>query len=316
MTMLRHIAVMLALTFAALAAGIYMVPGSREQWTMLVRDERNAEALDLLEHKYRAGERDPEEMLQLYKLLMSSARIDRATQVIRELATKWPDDVAALTMLAQHYGDTQDARNETRTLERLYAVQPSPATAQRMLVLYRLDAAAAAEQRLLAKMLANKTIAADDAQRLGFMLAAKGDLPGARQALAAFDRMAPPDNATGRLALFDVMLRLGEPKPAMALAEHWLSRGHDAGLNRGLAGRNFPLARLVQLMVNVDPDETSRIVCSIFAETPPLDPDVLTSPPICSPPRQANGAFEINTQDVEEADVAAARGSGDVRPAH
>ena len=298
--MFRHIALTLAVTIAALTAGIYMVPGTREQWTMLIRDERNAEALALLDQKYQAGERDPEAMLQLYKLLMSFAQIERATRIIEEVAARRPDDVSGLAMLAKHYGDTQDTRNETSTLERMFALQPSSATAQRLLVLYRLGARPADERRLMAIMLADSMITADDAERLGFMLAADGDFQGARQALSAFDAMARPDRSTGRFALFDVLLRLGEPKAAMAMAEHWLSQWHRARLNRGLAGRDFPLDRLIQLMAHVDQMETRRIICTVVPDMPRLDPDAMAAQlPICTQPQQADGSVDIDGEDVE-----------------
>ncbi len=317
--MLRHIAIMLGLAIAALAAGTYMVPGPREQWTMLIRDERNAEALDLLEKNYQAGDRDPETLLQLYKLLMSFAQIERATQVIQELVAERPDDVFVSTLLAQHYGDIQDAGNETSALERLFVRLPSAETAQRLLVLYRMEGRVGEERRLLAKMLTDKMITTDDAQRLGFMLAADADFQGARQALSAFDAMAPPARATGRLALFDVLLRLDEPKAAMAMAEHWLIQWRDSHLDQGRAGREFPLGRLAQLMWSVDPAETRRIICNVLPEKPPFDTGAFAAHPLtCAPPpQQAHGSVEIDGGDLEEPGIIIrAKGDDGVRATH
>jgi hypothetical protein len=53
--MIRNIALIIFLTTTALAAGVAMVPGEREQWTMLVRDGRNQEALKVLGAQYRDG---------------------------------------------------------------------------------------------------------------------------------------------------------------------------------------------------------------------------------------------------------------------
>jgi hypothetical protein len=302
--MLRHIAMMLALTFAALAAGIYMVPGPREQWTMLIRDERNAEALDLLEKHYQAGDRDPETLLQLYKLLMSFAQIERATTVIQELVAERPGDIFALTLLAKHYGDTQDALNETTTLERLFVAQPSSATAQRLLLLYRLGGRTLEERRLLGELLADKMITADDAERLGFMLAAETDLQGARQALSVFDAKASPASSTGRFALFNVLLRLGEPKAAMAMAEHWLLEWRNSHLVQGRAGRDFPLGRLTQVMADVDLPETRRIICNVFPERSPFNTGAFKSRPLtCAPPQQVNGSVAIDAEDIAEPSV-------------
>ena len=123
--MLRHIALIILLTAVSLAAGVAMVPGEREQWTMLVRDGRNQEALRALEAGYAAGRREVDAVLHLYKLYMSLADIDRATQIMQQFAVDHPDDPAAIALLAKHYGDTQDKPAEVRTLERLFALSPS-----------------------------------------------------------------------------------------------------------------------------------------------------------------------------------------------
>src|SRR5215813_837342 len=122
--MFRHIALIVSLTLVALAAGVAMVPGEREQWTMLVRDGRNQEAVAALEELYRGGKREVDAVLHLYKLYMAFADIDHATRIMRDFVADHPDDPAALTLLARHYGDIQDKVAEIRTLERLFQVAP------------------------------------------------------------------------------------------------------------------------------------------------------------------------------------------------
>ena len=93
--MFRHIALIVVLTAVALAAGIAMVPGEREQWTMLVRDGRNQEAIRALETRYSAGKREVDAVLHLYKLYMSFAEIDQATRIMRDFVADHPDEVSA-----------------------------------------------------------------------------------------------------------------------------------------------------------------------------------------------------------------------------
>jgi tetratricopeptide (TPR) repeat protein len=274
MTSSRHIAVVLALGIAALAAGVALIPGDREQLTMMLRDERDAEPLRLLQREYDAGERDPQQMLHLYQLLMSFAEIGRATHIVEELASKSPNDVSALTLLAKHYADTQNQPREIATLERLFKITGAPAMAQRLLVLYRFAGRTADETQLLQKLLSAGTITAGDAERLGFMLASNGDWEAARAALVAFDKLAPIDDSIGRPALFDVMVRLGQSHSAMTAAERWLTRWRAAHVRRGLRGRefatsrDFPLSRVVEEMSRVDAAETQRVVCSTLADYP------------------------------------------------
>src|SRR5262249_19885406 len=151
--MFRHIALIVSLTLAALAAGLAMVPGEREQWTMLVRDGRNQEAVAALEQLYRAGKREVDAVLHLYKLYMAFADIDQATRVMRDFVTDHPDDPAALTLLARHYGEIQNKNAEIHTLERLFEVAPTLPTARELLTNYRLAGEFDREQRLLQTLL-------------------------------------------------------------------------------------------------------------------------------------------------------------------
>jgi len=298
---MRHIIVVLAVAAAALTAGVYMIPSDREQLTMLIRDERDADALSLLQRRYQAGDRNPETMLQLYELLMSFAEIKPATHLIEELVAQHPNDPNAWTLLAKHYADTQDLRDEIGARERLFQLTGSAATAQRLVVLYRLDDRPADEKSLLAKMLNSGTISTDDAQRLGFMFAANGEFEDARRALSAFDTKAAPDSATGRLALFDVLLRLGRPKDAMSMAERWLTRWRDAHLDHGLQGRSFPLERLVEEMSKVDVADTQRIVCNILPDFVQQDSDAFGPQPRPCPPHQlVKSSSEITSVNIHQ----------------
>jgi Flp pilus assembly protein TadD len=260
--MLRHIALIIALTAVSLAAGVAMVPGEREQWTMLVRDGRNQEALRALEARYRSGRREVDAVLHLYKLYMSFADIDQATRVIQDFVTDHPNDPAAVALLAKHYGDTQDKPAEIRTLERLFALSPSLATARDLLAYYRLEGAFDREEGLLRTLLAKQMITANDAERLGLILAAHGDLPGAREALTRFDEIANPERTIGRLALFDVLVQIGDKTAALNKAASWIGYWHKASIHRA-AGSEIPSARLIHMMMAVDERAARRLICAV-----------------------------------------------------
>ena len=148
-----------------------------------------------------AGNRETDAVLHLYKLYMAFAEIDQATRIMRDFVTDRPDDPAAVAMLAKHYGDIQSKGAEIRTLERLFELAPSLQIARDLLAHYRLEGTFDREAGLLRTLLANQMIPANDAERLGLMLAAQGDLYGARDALTRFDEIANPERShrTARL---------------------------------------------------------------------------------------------------------------------
>jgi tetratricopeptide (TPR) repeat protein len=260
--MLRHIALIISLTAVSLAAGFAMVPGEREQWTMLVRDGRNQEALRALEARYRAGGREVDAVLHLYKIYMSYADIDQATRIMREFAADHPDDPAAVSLLAKHYDDIQDKRAEIRTLERLFELLPSQQTARDLLAYYRLEGAFDSEEALLRTLLVKQMITANDAERLGLILAAHGDLFGAREALTHFDEIANPERSIGRLALFDVLVQVGDKAAALNKAASWIGYWHKSSIHRA-AGSEAPSARLIRMMMAVDEQAARKLICEV-----------------------------------------------------
>jgi hypothetical protein len=267
--MLRHVVLILLLVVAAIAVGVALVPGEREQWTMLVRDNRNDEALRLLQARYDAGDREPDAVLQLYKLDMSFAKVERATKVLEGLVAARPNDITVVALLAKHYEDIQDTDGEVRTLEQLFALSPSPRTASALLARYRLDNRYDREEALLRRLLAMHRIAPADAERLGLMLASQGDLAGARRALVRFDEIANPERIIGRLALFEILVRLGETKTALVRAAAWMQHWHKASIHRAPSA-DAPTARLARMMIHVDAEEARRLLCGDAGEVPYL----------------------------------------------
>jgi hypothetical protein len=219
----------------------------------------------------------------LYKLMLSFAEIEGATHLIEDLVATRPDDPAAVTLLAKHYGDTQNRHGEIAALERLFELSPSAETARHLLSLYRLQDDFDREEALLQTLMVNDLIAAGDAERLGFLLASRGDLDGAHAALMLFDEIAHPDRMLGRLALFDLLVQLGDKRAAFARAATWISKWRKASLHRP-AATDIPVTRLVRMMLAVDVTEASKIICaSDAAEAAPLS--AALSPGADCPPR-------------------------------
>jgi tetratricopeptide (TPR) repeat protein len=267
--MIRHIALIIFLTATALAAGVAMVPGEREQWTMLVRDGRNQEALKVLEAQYRAGRREVDAVIHLHKLYMSFGEIEQATRVLQDFVAAHPDNTEAVAMLAKHYGDIQDKQEEIVTLERLFELSPSVSTARDLLAYYRLEGAFGREEKLLRVLLAKEMITANDAERLGLILAAHDDLFGAREALTHFDDIANPERSIGRLVLFDVLVATGDKTTALAKAASWIGYFRKASIHHASEGET-PAGRLVRKMLALDEAAAHQLICQVQRDEAPV----------------------------------------------
>jgi tetratricopeptide (TPR) repeat protein len=267
--MIRHIALIIFLTATALAAGVAMVPGEREQWTMLVRDGRNQEALKVLEAQYRAGRREVDAVIHLHKLYMSFGEIEQATRVLQDFVAAHADNTEAVAMLAKHYGDIQDKQEEIVTLERLFELSPSVSTARDLLAYYRLEGAFGREEKLLRVLLAKEMITANDAERLGLILAAHDDLFGAREALTRFDDIANPERSIGRLVLFDVLVATGDKTTALAKAASWIGYFRKASIHHASEGET-PAGRLARKMLALDEAAAHQLICQVQRDEAPV----------------------------------------------
>jgi Flp pilus assembly protein TadD len=297
--MVRHILLIISLTVVALAAAVALVPGEREHWTMLVRDGQNQEAVRVLEARYAEGRREVDAVLHLHKLYMSFAELEQATRIMEGFAADHPDDPAVVTLLARHYSDIQDKRGEVRALERLFALAPTMATARDLLAHYRLEGAFDREQALLRNLLVNQMITANDAERLGLMLASQGDLYGAREALMRFDEIANPERIVGRLALFDVLVETGDKAMALTKGASWIGYWRKASIHRQ-AGADGPPARLVRMMFAVDEVAARQLICEVQRnERPARDEDGAQARDACLVPG-AEGGAEISRFEQRE----------------
>ena len=132
--------------------------------------------------------------------------------------------------------------------------------ARDLLALYRMAGAFGDEEKLLRRLLPSSVIAAPEAERLGLMLASRGDFAGAREALARFDEIASPEIVLGRLALFDMLAKTGDAATALAKAVSWIAQWHYAGIDRDISG-DSSTGRLVRMMMAADVDGTRTLLC-------------------------------------------------------
>jgi tetratricopeptide (TPR) repeat protein len=206
--------------------------------------------------------------MHLYRLYMTFAELELATRVLEDFVAQHPKNAEALAMLAKHYGDIQDTDARIAALERLFQLSPDPQTAHDLLAHYRLAGAFGAEEKLLRTLLAERMITANDAERLGLMLAARGDLYGAREALVRFDEIANPERSLGRFVLFDVMVATGDKTAALEKAASWIGYFRKASIHHAPEG-DTAAARLVRKMMAVDEAETRGLICEAERDRTP-----------------------------------------------
>jgi hypothetical protein len=87
-----------------------------------------------------------------------------------------------------------------------------------------------------------------------------------------FDDLANPERSIGRIALFDVLVQIGDKTTALTKAASWIGYWRKASIHRA-AGSEIPAARLVRMMLAVDETAARRLICEVHRSEAPAPAD-------------------------------------------
>jgi hypothetical protein len=232
---------MLALATISLAAGLFFLPRPDERVAMLQRDGQVENALQQLQAMRAAGDHRPRILRQIAELSASIGNIENAIGALEGYLAVRPRDWTARDQLASFYLAAQRADDYVGVAEVNMALRPSADRLHALLGFYRLHGRFNAEERLLVRYLDSPYLRPRDLERAGALLASRFELDAAARALILADERAPPQEESGRLLLFDVLLRDGREREAKDRALRWIAAWRKTSLAISLIER---LARL------------------------------------------------------------------------
>ncbi len=212
----------------ALVMGFLALPGSEERITMLLRDGRTVEARHGLEALYRAGDRRPQILLQVANLENEAGNLADSIRYLEAYISARPDDPIPLQTLVDLYQATGELDKSLATLEQLFAIAPSPESADKLLGLYQLHGRLDAEEKFLRTLFNTPYIKPDGLVRLGAIAANKNDFDSASAALDLFDRRSDIQKKTPRITLFHVLIEQRRYSEAFEKALDWTRAWKDS----------------------------------------------------------------------------------------
>ena len=146
------------------------------------------------------------------------------------------------------------------------AKQPSRARVTRLVELYRLHGRVDDEIRTLQAFAGKGILDAPQIERLGALLAERGDWREARKWLELEDKKAPPDASAGRLLLLEVLIQGNEVDRIDGPARAWMAAWQSAYLSGRIilrlaqSGHAAAASRLALEYMEVMPDDAFDIV--------------------------------------------------------
>lgn len=207
---------------SVLVAALLLSPGAEERAAMLAGEGRHREVIASLEQRLVRAPHDPEVLAALGRSYADVGEARQAIDVIDTYLLVRPNDLAARKRQAELLLRTGLLDRYLDAKARIVAARPSPEAINELVELFRLHGRVDDEIATLRRYGNRSMLTATQLERLGSILAARGDLTEARPWLEAADRNAPPNASVGRLLLLEVLLHSKEFDEAYQLARGWI----------------------------------------------------------------------------------------------
>jgi tetratricopeptide (TPR) repeat protein len=196
----------LAVIVSLLIAAVVLSPRREEREAMLAGEGRHRDAIALLESRLAGAPGDPEILAALGR---SHAALGETLKAIEDfdayLAVR-PDDYAARNRLAELLLRSGQTNRYLDVLAQAVAGDPSRARVTMLVELYDLHRRVRDEINTLQTYAAKEMLDVTQLERLGALLAERGDWRDAQQWLEVADQKASADASAGRLLLLEVLI--------------------------------------------------------------------------------------------------------------
>jgi hypothetical protein len=236
---------------AVLVAGYFFVPRSEEQVAMLTRDGQYEMAAQELT-SIQAGSDKPRAFMQAQLLKEMRGDAAGALEELDGFLANRPRDITARRRQAELLLQTGQVGRYLEALATLARAQPSQLSIAHLQALYRLHGRFDDELALLRGHAGGRYMVAAQWERLGALLAERGEWVEARRWLKLADQTMPPEASEGRLQLLDVLIENNDLAAIAALSPKWLRNWHSPYLSGRL------ILRLAQAGLDAQAGDLAR----------------------------------------------------------
>ena len=251
----------LVVIIALLVAVLVLSPRREEHAAMLAGEGRHKAAIALLERRLAGAPHDPDLLAAIGRSYAALGDTPQAIDAFDSYLTLRPDDLAAREREAELLLRAGLIDRYLDAMARVVAEQPTPARVTRLVELYRLHGRTDDEIDTLRAYAGKGILEVPQLERLGALLAARGDWAGARQWLEMADLVAPSEASDGRLLLLEVMIQSNEVNQIEERAEAWMAAWRSPFLTGRLilrvaeSGRVAVASRLALKYTEIAPDD-------------------------------------------------------------
>ena len=256
----------LMVVVALIVAAVVLLPRREERAAVLASEGRHAEAIALLERRLASAPGDPDTLAALGRSRAALGDLRHAVETLDAYLAERPNDVAALRSQAELLLLSGSKDRYLDIQARLVSAQPSPASVTRLTELLRLHGLEADELAAL-KTYASKGMLEDSQlERLGTMLAERGNRREGREWLEIADRRAPAEATAGRLLFLELLLEAKENDRAIERTRFWMKAWRSSFLCGKLilrlarSGLNAGSSELASDCADLMPNDTPGMI--------------------------------------------------------
>ena len=263
---------MLMVVVAVVVAAVVLSPGRDERAAVLASEGRHKEAIALLERQLSSAPNDPDLLAALGRSYAALGEVRRAIEAFDAYLAMRPDDLVARESVAELLLRSGMIDRYLEALARVVAAQPSPGRVTQLIELFRLHGRAEDELAALQAYASKAMLGAPQLERLGAILADRGNWREARNWLELANQKAPPDASAGRLLLLEVLIQNNEVDRVDERAQVWMKAWRSPFLCGRLilrlaqSGFSASASGLAVKYADLMPDETFEMVGLLVAQ--------------------------------------------------
>jgi Flp pilus assembly protein TadD len=248
-----------------LVAAALLSPGREEQAAMLASEGRHNAAIALLERQLAGSPRDPDFLAALGRSHAALGEVHRAIDAFDAYLTVRPDDLATRERQAVLLLQSGSIDLYLKAVAQAVAAKPSPDRVTRLIELFRLHGRVEDELAALRTYAGMAMLETSQLERLGAMLAERGDWGEARRWLELADRKAQPGDWEGRLLLLEIAIQSNQLDSIYERAQAWMKAWRSAFLSGRLilriarSGHTILASGLALKYADLMPDDTFEV---------------------------------------------------------
>ena len=250
----------------SLLIAVFVLSPRREHAAILAGEGRHREAIALLQHRLAGAPHDPDLIAALGRSFAALGEVHQAIDAFDTYLAMRPDDRAAREREAELLLRSGLMDRYLDAVARVVTERPSPARVTWLVELYRLHGRVNDEIETLQNYAGRGILEVPELERLGALLAERGDWRDAQQWLEEADLNAPPETSAGRLLLLEVLIHNNEVDQIYKRAQAWIAAWRSpflAGrviLRVAQSGDAVTASKLALSYIDMMPDDALGIV--------------------------------------------------------